>query len=128
MINLVGYATSTRVQLDFPAERLLSSTLMDAVNDNLTGGLGLAKKIGQERGPKRKNSETYVAVATMENLVIEVAKFDAMTGVSYPSKVSFSVTAKNDHGTGRLRVASELKYDDHVALLDAIISQISPSP
>jgi hypothetical protein len=122
-VLLVGYATATRVQLSFPAEQLVSAALMDTLSGNLTQGINVAKRIGYETGPAKKGfSDNFVAIATLEDLTLEVSKFNPATGASNQSNLRFSVTARNDHGTGRIRVVSELKYEDHIALLNEIMS------
>lgn len=125
-LKLVGYGTSTRLELGYGPECLLNPRVMEYLDANLTAGQRYAEAIGvvpiSPRGFSRKQVS---AVAALDDLTLRVSTFDPATGYSEHSDIQFSVTAESDYRTGRLRVTTAQPYEKHVELLSDLFSAIA---
>ena len=125
-VTLVSYATRTRVDFGDAAAQLLAPKLVDYLTSGFSKGGPFAGAFGDRS--HRHGFKPYPEVATsvtLDELHVQVSQFNMATGASYKGLLKFSVTSVDDHGTGRLVVASHLPYEEHVALLGAIRDSLS---
>jgi hypothetical protein len=122
--ELVSFGTATRVQLPFPLEHFMAQALQRFLKSEVVGGSNFAGYMGpQSRHNEFQPSRANVASATMDELHIQVNRFDTQTGYPYQALVQFSVTARSDHGTGRVLVSSHMHYDRHVEFLQTLLEE-----
>jgi hypothetical protein len=60
----------------------------------------------------------------MDDLTIHISRFNPITGSAEDSNLRFSVTANNDYRSGRVRVTSELPYEQHIEFLASLFKVI----
>jgi hypothetical protein len=120
-VRVVSYATRTRVDFGEAASQLLGEKLNRFLPAALSKGGQFAGTFGDRSHRHNfKPAPEVVTSVTLDELHIQVAQFNIGTGASYTGMLTFSSTAKDDHGTGRLAVASHLPYEEHVQLLAAL--------
>lgn len=122
-IQMIGYGTTTRVQLPFLAEKLMNPLLTRAFKDSLSTGSEYVREMGRVR--RGNDGVETIAVSTLDELHVEVSKFDPATGTNSQNLVRFSVIAKSDHGTGRLSISSHLPYELHIRWLSELFDALS---
>lgn len=114
---LVGYGTSTRIQLPVPAETLMNPKLYSFLQGNLVGGKNYARSLGRVRPQSTPEEGQIAAVATFDELHLQIDKFNMRTGASEEAPIRFLVTSRSDFGTGRLLATTNMKYEAHVSFL-----------
>ncbi|MFF1338116.1 hypothetical protein ACFVYT_09415 [Streptomyces sp. NPDC058290] len=114
-LQLVGYATATKVDLGFPVEKLVSADLDKFFTEQVLAGEKFAGAMGDRsyRHNYRPSREFFGNVH-LDELHMRVKKYDPLTGDSDTFMVKFSVMARGDYGRGLVRITSELPYDTHV--------------
>jgi hypothetical protein len=118
LMSLVAYGTGTRLNLDqAPESLLLNPALVQFLDANLAEGSKYAASMGRTRLSVDRATTKISAVASLDDLVLRVSRFDPASGYAEQSSVKFSVTAQNDYGSGRLLVSSTLPYEEHVQFL-----------
>lgn len=118
-LQLRGFSTQTRLQLDSPIEDVLRPTFMDYLKENLAEGHRFAAHMGMVSNSERP---VYATIA-VDDLILRVATFDPQTGAGRTHRLSFRVTAASDYGTGRVVADSELPYDQHVKLVAGLFER-----
>jgi hypothetical protein len=123
---IVGYATGTRIALPFPLERLLSPRLQKHFEDHFLAGERFGAKF---RGLSRRNgfnaSENIVCTVAVDDLTFTVHSWDPISGSQESQDLRFAVTARDDYGTGNVRVSSTLSFSDHVRFLEILIEDLN---
>jgi hypothetical protein len=120
-----AYATGTKVDLGFPLEALLKSPVQDFVTEDIASPNGFGASMG---GLKKRHgfkaAPSYAIAATIDELHLKVNRFDTLTGQEWESYLKFSVTSRGDHGQGVCLVSSQLSYENHVSLLEALRKRV----
>jgi len=123
-IQLVAYQTGTRLNLDHTTECLLNPGLIQFFDANLAIGNKYAASMGRTAVSPDKLNEQINAVAAIDDLTIHISRFNPTTGSAEDSNLRFSVMAKSDYRSGRVRVISELPYDQHVEFLASLFKVV----
>lgn len=122
--TLAAYGTATRISLPFAFERFVNDKINGFIHDQFLNGRNFAART---RTLSRKNNfeptDVY-AVITLDDFILQVNTQDKRTGANESSKVRFTVTAKDDYGTGSVLVSSTMKYDDHIKCLELLIESL----
>jgi hypothetical protein len=128
-LQMIAYATATKVNLGFPLEELLSDSMGAFLQERaLTGD-----KYGAEMGTLSARhsfgkSGNISVVSFADEIHIAFKKFDHETGRSEDNLMRFSVTARDEYGTGIVNVASQLSYERHVEFLEQLRKYVLGSP
>ncbi|MFC7246969.1 hypothetical protein ACFQO7_31210 [Catellatospora aurea] len=127
-LALTSYGTSTRVQLPFPFEALLAPGVRDFLAKSVTSGPSYGSCMGPlSQYNMFQPAQNTSVVATLDELDIQVNRFDTTTGYSYDGLLKIGVVARNDFGTGRVLVTSPMQYDRHVECLRALLDSCTDS-
>jgi hypothetical protein len=124
-VQLIGYATTTMVDLGFPPERLLNSKLLDFIKSDMLDGKRYASDMG--RRSIRHNfmtSPTLTSTFALEELNLNFHLFDTVTGRSESVRLGFRITVRDYAATGRVLVFSELPFDRHVECIKSLMRAI----
>ncbi len=122
-VLMKGYGTATRVELGELVEKLVEPKLLEAVSSQLTEGRAVARHMGQFK-PNQTATNELVANVFFDDLVLKISRYEPATGSFYQSDIRFSVTARNDNGTGRVLFTTEMDYDNHLAVLDELVEAL----
>lgn len=128
-LQMIAYATSTKVQLGFPLEELLSKSVHAFLQEQALTGKNFASEMGALSA--RHNfgkAHTLSVVSFVDELHLAFKRFDKETGRSEDNLVMFSVSARDEYGTGVVKVSSHLSYDRHVEFLRQLRSYILGTP
>lgn len=125
-VRLKGYATATNVDFGDVASNLLGPRVLPLLNASFGQGGAFAGAFGTRSHREAFRPPTNVVCrVTLDELHLNVSRYDLGTGATYTGLLRFSIRAKDDQGTGRMLVASHLPYDDHVKLLSALREELS---
>ena len=120
-VRIKSYATSTNVDFGTSANHFLAESLQNLLADSFNQGGRFAGSFGpRSHRHDFEPAKNIASSVTLDELHLQVAQFDLDTGGTYTGMLRLSVAAKDDHGTGRIRAASHLPYEEHVQLLDAL--------
>lgn len=128
-VRLVSYATVTGADFGDSANRVLGDTFRGSLTREFSQGGQFAGAFGSRSHRNNfKPSTNVVSSVTLDELHIQVSQFDRDTGASYTGLLKLSVRAKDDHGSGRMTIASHLPYEEHVALLGTLRDALVGKP
>jgi len=127
LLQLVAFATATRLNLGYQPECLLNPALMQFLDGNLAKGKRYASEMGRIKFPREAEEGNTTAIAALDDLTIRVSRFNGTTGYAEDSEINFSVTTKSDYRTGRLLATTTLAYEKHVELLTELFGEITKS-
>lgn len=118
-----GYATSSVEKLDGNLQKILSEKVASVFDSKLSGNASLVSNLGvlplnTETGKPYKRA--YNGVVKLGQLVIEIIRFDNLSGDRYETKVAIRPKTKADAGVGNYVITSELDYKNHQELVAAI--------
>lgn len=126
LVRLTTYATATTVDLGESARHLLGGRFLRYFQESFAAGGKFTGAFGsRSHRHDFKPPSNVVSSVTLDELHLQVSRFDIDTGTSYTGTLRFSVKTRDDHGTGRMLVASHLPYSDHVALLGALREELA---
>ncbi|MFG2757355.1 hypothetical protein [Streptomyces wuyuanensis] len=128
-LQMVAYATATKVNLGFPLERLLSDAARAFLEEQALSG----DKYGAEMGTLSARhsfgkSGNISVVSFADEIHIAFKKFDHDTGRGEDNLIKFSVTARDEYGTGIVSVSSHLSYERHVEFLEGLRKYVLGPP
>jgi hypothetical protein len=125
-LMLIGYGTSTRVNLPGGSHLLLNPGLWAFLQGNLNEGPAFAKDLAATPAPAPGAAQTdqVVGVPTLDSVEIRIGILNLTTGSEEPASLEFDVRARSDHGSGRVRVTTQLAYERHVELLGALVEAL----
>jgi hypothetical protein len=121
-LMLIRYGTSTRIDLPGGSHRLLNPALWKFLQDNLDQSSVFATDLaGVPQVPGRPPSRV-VAVPSFDSLEVRIGILNMATGHDTSASLKFQVTARSDHGSGRVLVTSQLPYEQHIELLGQLLA------
>lgn len=123
LIN-VKLGTATRITLPAGADSLLNPRLWKFLQDNLNDETKFARDFGAIPAPGRGEQSKVVAVPNVDNIIISIGVLDLISGYQEDASLTFDVTARSDHGRGRVLVSSDLGYERHMELLGHLIDSL----
>ncbi len=123
--QMISYGTATKVNLGFPLERLLHVRFREFITDQMIGGQAYGSRMGaySARHDFQKTPNT-VTMWTLDDLTLKFFRFDQQTGRSEDSQLRFTVTSRDEQGTGIVAVISKLPFDVHVECLQALVEAL----
>ncbi|HUR51330.1 MAG TPA: hypothetical protein VMZ11_04325 [Mycobacteriales bacterium] len=121
-VELIGYTTSSVVDLGFSMRKMLSEGLRQFIADTLEGGLG-QRMGGWSKDDVAEQDKRHV-VAGVRNLEFTVSVTDPVSGQNRTCMFELLSHTKSDLNRSRVKVLSELRSSDHEALVDFLISSV----
>ncbi|GGR94117.1 hypothetical protein Snoj_55290 [Streptomyces nojiriensis] len=120
-VQLIAYATATKVKLGFPLEELFSGPTRAFLDEQALTGPKYAAEMGTLSARHSFGKSDNVSVlAFADEVHIAFKKFDQDTGRGEDNLMKFSVTARDEYGTGIVNVTSHLSYERHVEFLEQL--------
>lgn len=124
-VQLIGYATSTLVDLGISFETFLSPAVRGFCDDHLLEGERYSLETGRRSARHQFGvSPTLKAIWALDEVTLRVFLFDQMTGRSESTRIDVGVVSRDSMGTGRVRVYSELPFNMHLECVDALRSSL----
>ena len=126
-----GYATTSVEQLDGSLSKLLSEGLHNFIVNDFSKSKEYASSIGilplnQVSGmPLNRN---YQAVVKLNELELDVIRFDPESGDRHNTTVSIRPKTTIDAGVARYRVTTQLEYSKHLKFIKKLKSVLNNGP
>ncbi|NUK57932.1 hypothetical protein HRW10_11645 [Streptomyces lunaelactis] len=128
-LQMIAYATATKINLGFPLEELLSNSVRIFLKEQALAGNKFAAEMGTLSARHSFGKSGNVSVVSfVDEIHIAFKKFDQETGRSEDNLMRFSVTARDEYGTGIVNVSSHLSYGQHVEFLEQLRKYVLGSP
>lgn len=127
-VQLKSHRTTTTVDLGADARNVLNPSVRRFLDDNVDRGEKFAPRmIAKSRYDSFKPSDHIISTWSLEELVTNVHAFDTTTGRPETSTLRFKTMTRDERGRGIIRVSSELPFDDHLKLIEAIVAILQPT-
>lgn len=128
MVQMIGYATATKVNFGIPLNRFLSVPLSSFLDQEVANGskYGAGMMTRSARDNFAPPPDTFVTWA-VDELQLYIYVFNKKNGRYERCKLQFSVRTVDEENTGIFTFVSELPFDEHVACLEKLKSQLESS-
>lgn len=128
-LQLTAFGTATKLRLPVPMESFIDPRMLSFVEKDCLDGQKFAHKMGliAAEGVQHRNQRLHCSFA-VDDIRLRFSIFDAVSGLSESSQLTFTVGAKNEYGTGIYTVISELKYDLHMKAVSKLLEHMQTKP
>lgn len=120
-VNLVGYETSSKVDLGINGKQLFSSKFQEFLANDIGGSDGFGVKMGDLGQSTRIESADLIVVSSCKMVQIEIGIFDSISGKHEACSIEFIPDTTFDYNRTIFKAQSELPYDQHVRMLEKLI-------
>ncbi|MCC5993326.1 MAG: hypothetical protein JJT99_12480 [Rhodobacteraceae bacterium] len=122
-VNLVAYESSTKVDFGFPMKDFLSKVLNGFLSDEIERKEGFGARMGNIGQQPDRSDDSFLIVTSCRKLSLDVDVIDTLTGKSETSNIEIIPHTVFDHNRNLCKVQSELPFEDHVEMLQKLISK-----
>ena len=126
LVQARQYGTGTEVDLGFPLKRLLSPQFEKLIEAKFLAEGGFAREMAPKRNQQVAGRTSDVLVGyVVDEIKLLFTIVDTRSGVSERPQLRISVGNVTHYGTSNCIVISELRYEDHVKCVAALIESFS---
>lgn len=122
-INLISFATSTTVDLGASPTEFFSSGFRDFILEDLEGAQGYGKFMGGLGQSSLIEKERLYVTASLQDLTINVAVFDKVSGRHEQYKINIIPDTVFDNNRSKVKIFSALPFDKHRDMIVRLIEK-----